>query len=355
MSSTIVATFLLSVLPWSASMPQQDSLPSLLGSVRSDGLDGFLTGAVVEVRQGIQTRRSRVGQDGSYRFDGLQPGRAELNVFHFAALPKEVRLELPVQEEVQVDLVLRHRVIPVAGLHIRGVPDLVRILPGGELSERRRIALGLRSMAASTGLAESGLASAVSRDEPGDPGGVLYARGSPVDARLVLLDGAPVLTPFHVAGLVEPFDVRLLEGAELYLGGAPSPYSGGVSYVLDVETRDAHRDPPGVTVGADGLTLDLVAKTPLPLEGSVLVGGRLLHALQEAITEPDRFPYRYDDLLVRVGLAPMEGHQLRITTFQNREGVWLDLGGASVPAREASWGNRAISAGYEGVVGRVEL
>ena len=38
MSSTIVATFLLSVLPWSASMPQQDSLPSLLGSVRSDGL-----------------------------------------------------------------------------------------------------------------------------------------------------------------------------------------------------------------------------------------------------------------------------------------------------------------------------
>ena len=62
-----------------------------------------------------------------------------------------------------MDLVLRHRVIPVAGLHIRGVPDLVRILPGGELSERRRIALGLRSMAASTGLAESGLASAVSR------------------------------------------------------------------------------------------------------------------------------------------------------------------------------------------------
>jgi len=75
MSSTIVATFLLSVLPWSAGMPQQDSLPSLLGSVRSDALDGFLTGAVVEVRQGIQTRRARVGQDGSYRFDGLQPGR----------------------------------------------------------------------------------------------------------------------------------------------------------------------------------------------------------------------------------------------------------------------------------------
>ena len=161
------------------------------------------------------------------------------------------------------------------------------------------------------------------------------------------------LTPFHVAGLVEPFDVRLLEGAELYLR-VPSPYSGGVSYVLDVETRDAHRDPPGVTVGADGLTLDLVAKTPLPLEGSVLVGGRLLHALQEAITEPiDSIPLRRPAGAGRVGTdgRPSAPYHDVSESRGRMARSWRRVG----TSPEASWGNRAISAGYEGVVGRVEL
>ena len=356
MSPTLITLLLLALGPAATGVLPQDSLPSLMGSVRSDGLDGFLTGATVEVRQGMQARRSKVGPDGFYRFDGLRPGGAELAVFHFAALPTDVRLELPASGEVRVDLVLRHRVIPVAGLHIRGVPDPVPVVPGEELLERRRAAMGLRSLETSSGVVESGLASALSPDEPGDPGGVLYARGSPVDARLVLLDGAPVLTPFHVAGLLDPFDSRLLEGAELYLGGAPSPYSGGVSYILDVETRDPREDRPGVAVGADGLTLEVMGKTPLLGKGSVLVGGRLLHGLQDAISEPDRFPYRYHDLLVRVGLAPAVGHDLRVTTFQNREGVRLDLGGATPRAdREASWGNRAISAGYTGGAGDVAL
>ena len=282
----------------------QDSLPSLAGSVLSDGSDGFLRGAVVEVRQGLQLRRFRVDDDGMYHFNDLRPGPADLIVFHLAVHPFEMKVQLPARGQVELDLVLRHRVIPVAGVQVRAVPELNRQIPPLDRVDRGRVAIGLRSLDATSGLAESGLTSVLSTEEPGEPGGALYTRGSTVDARLVLLDGAPILTPFHVAGLVEPFDARMLGNAELYLGGAPSPYSGGVSYLLDVETRPARRDRPRLAVGADGLTLDALGELPLPLAGSLLFGGRLLHGLQESIGSPDQFPYRYDDLLIRAGFSP---------------------------------------------------
>ncbi len=205
-------------------------------------------------------------------------------------------------------------------------------------------------------MAESGLSAALSSDEPGEPGGVLYTRGSTVDSRLVLLDGAPILTPFHVAGLVEPFDTRLLGKADLYLGGAPAPYGDGVSYLLDIETRPARRDRPRLALGADGLTLDALAELPLPLSGSLMAGGRLLHGLQESLGGAERFPYRYNDILIRAGFSPAVGHDLRITAFENHEGVRLDLGaGASPVEGQALWENRALSARYEGRVGPVRL
>ena len=334
----------------------QDSLPSLAGSVRSDGSDGFLRGAVVEVRQGLQLCRFRVDDNGMYHFNDLRPGPAELIVFHLAVHPFEMKVQLPARGQVELDLVLRHRVIPVAGVQVRAVPELNRQIPPLDRADRGRVTIGLRSLEATSGLAESGLTSVLSTEEPGEPGGVLYTRGSTVDARLVLLDGAPILTPFHVAGLVEPFDARMLGNAELYLGGAPSPYSGGVSYLLDVETRPARRDRPRLAVGADGLTLDALGEVPLPLAGSLLFGGRLLHGLQESIGSPDRFPYRYDDLLIRAGFSPPGDHDLRITAFQNHEGVRLDMGVDAPPLRgEALWGNRAVSVKYEGRVGGAGL
>ena len=246
--------------------------------------------------------------------------------------------------------------IPVAGLLIRAVPKPEQPIAPLDPTDPDRIAIGLRSLEASSGFAESSLTSALSTDDPGEPDGILYTRGSTVDGRLVLLDGAPILTPFHVAGLVEPFDARLLRSAEMYLGGAPAPYAGGVSYLLDVETRPARRDRPRLSIGADGLTLDVLGETPLPLGGSLLVGGRLLHGIQESLGKPDRFPYRYDDLLVRAGLSPADGHDVRITGFQNQESIRLDLGvDAPSSGREAVWGNRALSIRYDGRLGPVGL
>ena len=73
----------------------QDPLPHLEGWVRSDGVSGELSGAIVEIRQGERIRRVKAGPDGRYRVVGLRPGRAELSVFHLAAHPFDASVDLP--------------------------------------------------------------------------------------------------------------------------------------------------------------------------------------------------------------------------------------------------------------------
>jgi hypothetical protein len=321
-----------------------------------------LPGAVVEVRQGLIVRRARAAEDGSYRVVGLGAGPAELVAFHLATRSVAIGLVLPSAGETRVDLLLRGRVIPLSGLHVVAPPEPERVIRVTASTSRGSAAIGLRSLEASPGMVESGLASALAVDEATAPDRVLYLRGSTVDARLVLLDGAPILTPFHVAGLVEPFDTDLLGRTDIYLGGAPARYPDGISYLLDVRTRPARRDRPHVEVAADGLVLGLKAEAPLPWSGGVLVGGRLLHGAQESLRNANHpFPYRYDDLLVRAGIVPVPGHELRLTGFRNDEGVRLDLEDRSLaldaaPTEEdAAWGNRSVSLGYEGVAGGVAL
>src|SRR5690625_5222800 len=99
----------------------------------------------------------------------------------------------------------------------------------------------VRSLEATSGLTELGLAE-ISKGirpghEPSDPTDLLYIRGAATDLKLVLLDGAPVYAPFQMGGLLSTFGASQIERAELFLGGAPSRYDGGLSYVLDIETR----------------------------------------------------------------------------------------------------------------------
>src|SRR5690606_5250419 len=112
-------------------------------------------------------------------------------------------------------------------LAVRGARDTVAAA-APELS-----AASIRALEATPGVAELGIAEAARRfpsEEPIDPSEILYVRGAVADLKLVLLDGAPVYAPFHLAGLIAPFETGVLREASLFLGGAPSRYDGGLSY-----------------------------------------------------------------------------------------------------------------------------
>ncbi|TVR52053.1 MAG: hypothetical protein EA421_14325 [Gemmatimonadales bacterium] len=333
--------------------------PVVTGSVRAPGYrgDGLLPGALVELRQGGRAWTAVADETGRYRLPGGRSGpvagRVRLSAFHVAAHTLVLELLLPPAGEIHVDLELEHRPILLSGVEVG-----VRSISGPVLSrspfpaaEPRLAELEIRSMEASSGMVESGLVRGLGRPPPGEehrePQRVLFARGSTVDARQFLLDGAPILAPFHLAGLVPAFDARALGEARVYVGGAPARYEGGLSHMLDVRSREARRDRIRTEVAVDGVAFRGGLELPLPLKGGILATGRRLHGVPGILSPGGDHPYGFGDLLVRGAMNPMEGHQIRATGFLNRESVELR------EMDEVSWGNRALSLGWSGRWGEI--
>jgi hypothetical protein len=274
----------------------------------------------------------------------------------------ELDVLVPAGGILSLDVDLQGRPVVMEGLTV--VADREEVERAGDPPEpdAALAEVDLRVLAAGSGLAESGVALAARAavgDDPGDPGDVLFMRGSTTDLKLVLLDGAPVYAPFHVGGLLPTFDQNLMGAATHYVGGAPAQYDGGLSYILDLNTRTPRRD----RISAGG-ALDLISargsvEAPLGSWGGLIVGGRTLHG-GETVLAGGESPYGYGDALARLEVDLRPGHRLNATAFINQESVLLDVAGAGTsvaegPAPDARWGNRAASLAYRGSVDRTRM
>jgi hypothetical protein len=70
-------------------------------------------------------------------------------------------------------------------------------------------------------------------------GGLLVHGGSP-DENLFLLDGTPIYQTNHSLGLFSTFNADIINNVDFYKSGFPARYSGRVSSITDVRTRDGN-------------------------------------------------------------------------------------------------------------------
>jgi hypothetical protein len=358
--------------------PVDTAGPVLAGRVLAGGFRGGegLPGAMVELRQPGVHRTALTDAQGRYTLSGLTAGPARVRVFHIAARPADVDLTLPARGTFHLEVELERRVISLApvtvespGLLERSPRPTAPLLQGGVSSAR----LVEAALVATSGMVESGLAHApglapgLEPGDPGDAGGVLYMRGSTVDSRQVLLDGAPILTPFHLAGLLPSFDLGVLGDARFHAGGSTARHDGGLAHILELETREPGGEVSVVEVSLDPVAGRLGVELPLAPGVSFLGAIRGLHGLAGAGRgEEATLPYLYRDALLRLGIRPGQGHAFQLTAFRNREGVFLgELGRATHPRPgqtfdspagvvaeagegwyhdRAAWGNEALSA-----------
>jgi hypothetical protein len=204
---------------------------------------------------------------------------------------------------------------------------------------------------ATPGVAEFGLAEAA-RDVPGyepvDPSDVLFVRGGAADLKLVLLNGAPVFAPFHIGGLINALDTDLLRSATLYIGGAPARYDGGLSYVMDLETRSGNRAAPATNVSLDMLAARGATEGGIGSRVTYMLGARGVHGFGTVPLVGDPFPYTYGDGLGRIDVVTGPQSSISLTGFWNNETVRLDsLRSVDLAAK---WGNRAGSIRYRTMV-----
>jgi hypothetical protein len=313
---------------------------------------------------------------GRYQATGLEAGPWRVRAVYVGFRSTSAVIRVPESGQVELDLSLRWEPIrlpailvradPVEPLHPRGAP------PAAELGE-----MSLRALEGSPGMAEGGLAQVVRSlpgSDPSDPQDVLLMRGSAADLKLVLLDGAPVSTPFHMAGLLESFDPGMLGGASLFLGGAPARFDGGLSYIMNLQGRAPNRDRWQGRAAADLLTARFSLEGPLSESTGVLVGARSLHNQGAPVLSQGSSPYGFGDVFTRLHWVSDAGSEAFLTGFWNEESVVLDLSdeqnealqdeastgnsgllGLPLPGDGARWGNKALSAGLSTSFGETRM
>jgi hypothetical protein len=316
------------------------------GRVRSETTGEPLVAATVELRDGERARAAATGRDGSYLLRGVSAGRRLLRVSHLGHAPLEMEVLVPASGEVELDVALRLEPVVLEPVRVeaggvRGGLDTLAA-PAAELG-----LAGARALDIPPGIAELGLGDAaqgVPGQEPADPSDVLFVRGAAADLKLVYLDGAPVYAAFPLGGLLDAFSPDLLRAADVYLGGAPARFDGGLSYILDLRTRGVRSDAPHSTGAVDLLSSRAMLELPVGSRAGVLVAGRTVHGLGAAVP----LPYGYREGLLRADARLGEHGSVSLTGFRNQEDVWLDSGGAADST--IRWGNSALSLRYRGTL-----
>ena len=97
----------------------------------------------------------------------------------------------------------------------------------------------------------------------GDQGGQLYIRGGSPIQNKVLLDGMVVYNPFHSIGLFSVFDTDIIRNADVYTGGFGAEYSGRISSIMDISTRDGNKKRISGKIGASVFGAKVMVEGPL--------------------------------------------------------------------------------------------
>ena len=326
---------------------------SVYGTVTGDfrGRSGVLAHALLVVETPVGRRWVQAGEDGRYSLAGLEPGQVTVRVRHPGYGAIAVEVTLVADAAVRVDLELTGRPLRLDPVEIRADRLEVENDDGGAPGRPRPVPeLEIQAFDLTPGVGDPALAAAVRALPGNDPASatdVLYLRGSTADMKLVLLDGAPVYTPFHVAGLMPGFEPALLGTAALHRGGAPARYDGGLTHILDLRTRSPRRDRLRASAAVDLLTASGAVEGPLGGRGGFLASARGLHDVGSGPLGGER-PYGYADVLLAAEYEPGAGHHIGVTAFRNAEAVLLDY---TVAPDDATWSNRALSLSYEGRVG----
>ncbi|WP_439185382.1 TonB-dependent receptor domain-containing protein [Carboxylicivirga taeanensis] len=102
-----------------------------------------------------------------------------------------------------------------------------------------------------------------------------YVRGGNFDQNLVLMDEAPVYSPSHIMGLVSVINGDAIKNTNFYKGYFPAQYSGRLSSVLDIATKDGNNQSFQLAGGVSTIGARLVAEGPLVKDKvSYMISGR---------------------------------------------------------------------------------
>ena len=167
----------------------------------------------------------------------------------------------------------------------------------------------------------------------GDQGGQLYIRGGSPIQNKVLLDGMVVYNPFHSIGLFSVFDTDIIRNADVYTGGFGAEYSGRISSVMDISTRDGNKKRLSGKLGANCFGAKVMlegplkkAKTPDEATISFILSAKNSYLEQSSkylypYASENGLPFNYQDFYGKVSLNAPNGSKINLFGFSFNDQV----------------------------------
>ena len=291
---------------------------------------------------------------GIFRLERVSPGAYSLRITRLGHRGHEEPLRVEPGEERHLEIELARAAIEVEGLVVEATRSRQRARFEEEAGATVRD-LSLEELRRIPGVAESdplrGVEVLPGVVSTSDLSSSFHVRGGSADQNLVLLDGVPLVSPFHLGGFFSVLNADMIERVELRSGGFPAEHGGRVSSVLMVES-----DPGDGSFGVDAgvsLLATRVAVAGGMGEGALDVlgleegrwRGSLRRSYIDLLLRPVLdFPYHLFDLQGIFEGWTAGGDRLSLTAYSGRDVLDLSsLDDEDFPLRiDWSWGNDAL-------------
>jgi hypothetical protein len=326
---------------------------TLQGRVRDDEGAAVYRATVTLLRR--QTPVASVDTDrlGLFRFQEVAPGPYTVRVQGLGYFDYSEETAVGLEETVELDLRIPRSAIEIEGISVDAERSRARArfeeVGGATVRE-----LALVEIRAVPGLAEPDPVRAL-EVLPGvvstsDFSSSFHVRGGSQDQNLILLDGMPIFSPFHLGGIFSVFNADMVDRVELHSGGFPAEHGGRVSSVLQIESN----------AGAGNFSVDAAVSL---LATRVAVGGGVPSSVANALGFANiryktsgrrsyidlffpKVPYHLTDFQTIVEGWTTGGDRVTLTAYSGKDVFDLtNLDDEDFPLRvDWDWGNDAIGA-----------
>lgn len=343
----VSSALVLGTAVFQASLVAQDG--GIQGRVRDQDGAAVVSASVLVLRGDTVVRGTDTDRLGAFRIESLQPGpyTVAVRALGYGELARAITVGAG---SVQ-DLDLRVEVQPIIleGISVDAVRSRNRVrfeeMPG--VTEREvsveEIKLVPTIIEADPLRAIEVLPGVVSTS---DLSSSYNVRGGSADQNLILLDGTPLFSPFHLGGFFSVFNADMIRRAELRSGGFAAEHGGRVSSVLEIESNPGRGDfsvDAGISVLASRIAVG--ARVPKGIAHAVgLTESRWRASARRSYF--DLFtsaPYALTDYQLMVENWTPGGDRIAFTAYTGGDNI--DLG--DFDANEAlrvswDWGNDAV-------------
>jgi hypothetical protein len=332
----------------------QAQVGTIQGRVRDDE-GSAVYGGTVRLLTGTTTiGMADTDRLGSFRLASVPAGTYRLRVQALGYAEYSQDMMLSAGQTLEYDLRLVRQAIELEGISVEAERSRERVrfeeLGGATVRE-----INLADLEQLPGIVEADPVRAV-EVLPGvvstsDFSASFHVRGGSADQNLILLDGVPIFSPFHLGGFFSVFNADMLDRAELFSGGFPAEHGGRVSSVLQIESDPGSGDFQ-IDAGISLLASRVAIGGSLPRGTGNSLGlanvkwrASARRSYFDILMKPAfEFPYHLTDLQTIVEGWTNSGDRVTLTAYTGRDVLDLTrLDAEDFPLRiDWDWGNDVV-------------